>query len=90
MPRGDGTGPMGQGPTGGGFGGCRGLRGEGFGQGRGSGGFGQGRGRGSVPPGYKMVPDPEAMQDHAASLEREAARIRAKANQVKAGKPESE
>jgi len=37
-----------------------------------------------------MVPDPEAMQEHAASLEREATRIRAKANQVKTGKPESE
>jgi len=69
------------GPIGGGLGGCRGLQG---------GGFGQGRGRGRVPPGFKMVPDPEAMQEHAASLEREATRIRAKANQVKTGKPESE
>ena len=92
MPRGDGTGPLGLGPTGWGRGGCLGPRfgyGYGFGYGfRGRGfGFGPGWGMGAywgpMAYGQPPVPDAELLEQRAGWLERQAAALRAMAAKAK-------
>lgn len=90
MPRGDGTGPMGLGPTGWGRGGCIGPRGGGFGLWGGGGGFGLGRGmrrRWPVMSYQPAAPDADLLEEQADLLERRAAACRAMAKKAKDTNP---
>lgn len=94
MPRGDGTGPLGLGPTGWGRGMCFGPRGGGVGP-RGWGfGFGYGRGmggRGPLTPYQTAMPaDAELLEEQADWLERQAAACRAMARKAKETEPKTD
>lgn len=88
MPRGDGTGPLGIGPTGWGRGMCVGPRGGGFGF-----GFGPGRGMrgwGWAMPYRQAIPDAELLEERAEMLERQAAACRNLARKAKETDPEKD